>query len=50
MKKFRSDPRFMQVAKRAGLVAYWQQSGKWPDFCSEADLPYNCKAEAAKLS
>ena len=22
----------------------------WPDFCSEPDLPYDCKAEAAKLS
>jgi len=48
--KFRSDPRFMRVAKRAGLVDYWQESGEWPDFCLDADLPYDCKAEAAKVS
>jgi tetratricopeptide (TPR) repeat protein len=47
--KFRSDPRFMLVAKRAGLVDYWQRTGKWPDFCLDSDLPYDCKAEAAKL-
>jgi tetratricopeptide (TPR) repeat protein len=48
MKSIRSDPRFMAYAKRLGLVDYWQKSGHWPDFCSEADLPYDCKAEAAK--
>ena len=46
----RRDPRFMQVAKRIGLVDYWRKSGKWPDFCFEPDLPYNCKAEVAKLA
>ena len=45
----RSDRRFMRVAKRIGLVDYWQKSGKWPDFCFEADFTYDCKAEAAKL-
>ena len=46
---FRQDPRFMQVAARAGLIDYWRKSGKWPDFCFEPDLPYDCKKEAAKL-
>lgn len=49
-KKFREDPRFVQLAHRAGLVDYWRKSGKWPDFCFEPDLPYDCKAEAAKLA
>lgn len=49
-KKFRSNPRFIRVADHLGLLAHWQKSGKWPDFCSEPDLPYNCKAEAAKLA
>lgn len=49
MSGFRNDPRFMKVAARAGLVDYWRKSGKWPDFCHEP-LPYDCKAEAAKLS
>jgi hypothetical protein len=50
LRKFRQDPRFMVVAKRIGLVDYWQKSGKWPDFCFvDTDQPYDCKAEAAKL-
>lgn len=48
--KFRRDPRFMRVAARADLVRYWKSSGKWPDFCFEPDLPYDCKTEAAKLA
>jgi hypothetical protein len=50
MRPFREDPRFMQVARGLGLTDYWIKSGKWPDFCFEADLPYDCKAEAAKLA
>jgi hypothetical protein len=46
----RRDPRFMQIAQRSGLLTYWMKSGRWPDFCSEPDLPYDCKAEAAKLA
>lgn len=46
----RRDPRFMAVAKRIGLVDYWRSSGKWPDFCSDVQLPYDCKAEAAKYA
>ena len=50
LKEVRSDPRFMVVARRYGLVEYWQATGRWPDFCFEADLPYDCKQEAAKLA
>ncbi|HVF36667.1 MAG TPA: winged helix-turn-helix domain-containing protein [Sphingomicrobium sp.] len=49
MRKFRSDPRFIRVADHLGLLAHWRNSGKWPDFCSEPDLGYDCKTEAAKL-
>lgn len=49
LRELRHDPRFMLVAKRLGLLAYWQKSGKWPDFCFEPDLAYDCKAEASKL-
>jgi tetratricopeptide (TPR) repeat protein len=45
----RQQPRFMQVAKRVGVLDYWRLSGKWPDFCNEPGLPYDCKKEAAKL-
>lgn len=43
----RRDPRFMPLAKRIGLVGYWQKSGKWPDFCSRPGIPYDCKKSAA---
>lgn len=46
----RRDPRFMEIARHLELIPYWQETGKWPDFCSEPDQPYDCKAEAAKLS
>jgi hypothetical protein len=45
----RRDPRFMPLAKRLGLVDYWQKSGDWPDFCRRPGISYDCKAEAAKL-
>ncbi|MEO7564951.1 MAG: toll/interleukin-1 receptor domain-containing protein [Sphingomicrobium sp.] len=44
----RNDPRFIRLSNRIGLTDYWRQSGKWPDFCSDPALPYDCKAEAAK--
>jgi tetratricopeptide (TPR) repeat protein len=49
-RQFRKDPRFMQITARAGLVAFWRKTGKWPDFCFEPGLPYDCKKEAAKLA
>jgi tetratricopeptide (TPR) repeat protein len=46
----RANPRFMQVAAHLGLLDYWRRSGDWPDFCSDPDLPYECKKEAARLA
>jgi len=39
----------MRLAKRVGLLDYWEKSGKWPDYCAEPDMPYDCKKETAKL-
>lgn len=50
MRSIRADPRFIGLAKRLKLLDYWQSSGFWPDFCSDPQLPYDCKVEAAKLS
>lgn len=50
LREFRRDPRFMGLAKRLGLIGYWRASGKWPDFCFEPGMPYDCIKEAAKLS
>jgi DNA-binding winged helix-turn-helix (wHTH) protein/tetratricopeptide (TPR) repeat protein len=49
MRPMRRDPRFMALARHLGLLQYWRSSGIWPDFCSEPDLPYNCRAEARRL-
>jgi hypothetical protein len=45
----RRDPRFIPFAAHFGLVDYWLKSGKWPDFCGQPGLPYDCKVEAARL-
>ena len=45
----RRDPRFMALAGQMGLVDFWRTSGVWPDFCAEPGLPYDCKAQAAKV-
>ena len=50
LSRLREKPRFLQIAQRYGLLEYWRKSGNWPDFCFEPDLPYDCKAEAAKLA
>lgn len=50
LRKFRSDPRFMRVAARFGLIRYWRESGRWPDFCFEPGLPYDCKRLASRLA
>ncbi len=49
MNRLRADPRFMLLAQRIGLVEVWRATGLWPDFCAEPGLPYDCKAEAAKI-
>ena len=48
--EFHRDARFMQLAARTPLLRYWRTTGKWPDFCFEPDLPYDCKKEALKLA
>ena len=43
------DPRSIAAAARLRLLRYWEKSGRWPDFCSDPKLPYDCKTEAAKI-
>lgn len=49
LRSLRNDPRFMPLAARLGLVRYWTETGQWPDFCLDSDLPYDCKTEVRKL-
>jgi len=46
----RADLRFMPLARKLGLADYWRSTGRWPDYCGEPGLPYDCKAEAARLA
>jgi tetratricopeptide (TPR) repeat protein len=49
MREVWRDPRSMAAAAHVGLLQYWVKSGKWPDFCFDPTLPYDCKVEAAKF-
>jgi len=49
MATLQSDPRFMRAAHRYGLVDYWRRTGRWPDFCAEPTLPYDCRTEAERI-
>ena len=40
----------MDLAGDLGLVDYWRRSDKWPEFCAEPGLPYDCKVEAARVA
>lgn len=44
--KLRSDPRFVKLCARLGLVEYWLTTQNWPD-CAEV-LPYDFRAECEK--
>ena len=46
----RRDPRFMPLMAKLGLADFWRTTGEWPDFCAEPALPYDCKAEVARLT
>jgi hypothetical protein len=50
MEDLRRNPAFMPFAARMGLVDYWRNSGKWPDFCTDIKLPYDCRAAATKVA
>lgn len=46
----RRDPRFFAQMARLGLVDYWRRHDRWPDFCREPGLRYDCRREAARLT
>jgi DNA-binding winged helix-turn-helix (wHTH) protein len=46
----RRQPRFMALTAKLGLAAYWKATDRWPEFCAEPGLPYDCKVEAAKYN
>jgi TolB-like protein len=45
--RLRSDPRFVKVCARLGLVEYWLNSDAWPDCVPE--VPYDFRFECERL-
>jgi len=45
----RRDARFMPLMRDLGLLRHWRLSGRWPDFCRDPSLPYQCETEARRL-
>jgi DNA-binding winged helix-turn-helix (wHTH) protein/TolB-like protein len=44
---FRQDPRFMALAAKVELVAFWNATQRWPDFCVEPGASHDCRVQAA---
>lgn len=44
------DARFWPAAARAGYVRYWLERDKWPDFCGDRGLPFDCKQQARRVA
>lgn len=45
----RREPRFFAKMAQLGLVDYWRRENRWPDFCREPGLRYDCRREADRL-
>jgi len=45
----RRDPQFFAKLARIGLVDFWRRQDRWPDFCNESGLRYDCKNETERL-
>ena len=44
----RRDPRFAQVCAGLGLVAYWTETGDWPDCAADVAPWYDFRAECER--
>jgi TolB-like protein/DNA-binding winged helix-turn-helix (wHTH) protein len=42
----REDPRVMAWFDAGTQLGYWLETDRWPDFCSEETLPYDCRSLA----
>ena len=44
-RKLRQDPAFVDLATRMGLVEYWRETGKRPDFCTDPARRNECSPQ-----
>ena len=47
--ELRREPTFFRKMVDLGLPRLWSARRKWPDFCDEPGLQYDCRGEMAKL-
>jgi len=45
----RRDPRVMELFDVTGQLDYWLESDNWPDYCTDLELPYECKETARQF-
>jgi DNA-binding winged helix-turn-helix (wHTH) protein/TolB-like protein len=44
-RKLRQDPAFVDLATRMGLIEYWRETGKRPDFCTDPGRRNECSPQ-----
>jgi tetratricopeptide (TPR) repeat protein len=44
-RNMRQDPGFVGLAARLGLIKYWRETGKWPDFCTDRATQGECSPQ-----
>jgi tetratricopeptide (TPR) repeat protein len=44
-RNLRQDPGFVQLAARMGLIKYWRETGKRPDFCMDQATRSECSSQ-----
>ena len=45
MRDVRRDPGFVGLASRMGLIRYWRETGKRPDFCTDRATSKQCSSQ-----
>jgi len=44
-RNLRQDPGFVDLAARLGLITYWRETGKRPDFCTDPAARSECSPQ-----
>ena len=44
-RNMRQDPGFIRLADRMGLIKYWRETGKRPDFCADPTRRSECSPQ-----
>ena len=44
-RNMRQESEFVRLAERLGLIKYWRETGKLPDFCTDPDRRTECSPQ-----